>query len=165
MSCMPSNRELASLDRPDARRSLFMAAIGLATIAASFAYAPWSLDGPVFCAFRWLTGLPCPGCGLTRSFCAVAQGDLVHGFHWHILGPLLFAAVVIGAPLLLAQGLLRRRLRGVNMILFSRRTAYAVAVLLGAFQVFRVVSMARSGTLWPDIRTSAIARILGWVFE
>src|SRR5262245_47384122 len=30
--------------------------------------------GPVLCPFRLATGLPCPGCGLTRSWV-----DLMHG--------------------------------------------------------------------------------------
>jgi hypothetical protein len=31
---------------------------------------------PSVCAFRNATGLPCPGCGLTRSWVELARGDL-----------------------------------------------------------------------------------------
>ncbi|MBI4854096.1 MAG: DUF2752 domain-containing protein [Acidobacteria bacterium] len=42
------------------------------------------------CIFYNLTNLPCPGCGLTRSFCSFAKGDLLASFHFHWLGPIMF---------------------------------------------------------------------------
>ena len=56
------------------------------------------VDGPITCAFRALTGLPCPGCGLTRSVVALGNGELGHSIAEHPLGLaivlLLFAVVV-----------------------------------------------------------------------
>jgi uncharacterized protein DUF2752 len=43
------------------------------------------------CGFRNLTGLPCPGCGLTHSFCAIGKGELLSAFSFNLLGPPLFA--------------------------------------------------------------------------
>ena len=52
-----------------------------------------TLDGAsVLCPFRRLTGLPCPACGLTRSWQAVGHGRLGEGFEQHPLGPLAFTA-------------------------------------------------------------------------
>lgn len=31
---------------------------------------------PVFCPFRLLTGISCPGCGMTRAFLALAEFDV-----------------------------------------------------------------------------------------
>jgi hypothetical protein len=42
------------------------------------------------CMFYNLTSLPCPGCGLTRSFCSIAKGQLFLSFYFHSLGPLMF---------------------------------------------------------------------------
>ncbi|MCX5684342.1 MAG: DUF2752 domain-containing protein, partial [Planctomycetota bacterium] len=62
------------LDRPERRRRAVDAAICFGILAASFLYAPYVHDGPVLCPLRLVTGIPCPACGLTRSFCALASG-------------------------------------------------------------------------------------------
>jgi hypothetical protein len=43
------------------------------------------------CGFHWLTGRPCPLCGLTRSMFALAKGHLREGIHFNALSPLGFA--------------------------------------------------------------------------
>jgi hypothetical protein len=40
------------------------------------------------CAFHWLTGLPCPLCGLTRGIFALAKGRLSEAEHFNALSPL-----------------------------------------------------------------------------
>jgi hypothetical protein len=49
---------------------------------------------PVLCPFRALTGLPCPSCGLTRSFIALGHLQLGESLAYHPLGPLCYALVV-----------------------------------------------------------------------
>lgn len=128
-----------------------MAALGAATIAASFLYAPWSHDGPVICPFRWFTGLPCPGCGLTRSFCAMTQGHWGHAWASHILGPVLFLAVLLATVPLAVQGFTRRPIRLLNAVVYSMRLAYVGAIILGGFHAVRLILLIRSGELWTDI--------------
>jgi hypothetical protein len=54
-------------------------------------------SGPSFCPFKVLTGLPCPGCGLTRSSVALLHGDLSTAVYFHPLGPpIILAAVIVG---------------------------------------------------------------------
>lgn len=48
----------------------------------------------VLCLTRALFGVPCPFCGMTRSFVALAHGDLAGAFASHPAGPLLFAAML-----------------------------------------------------------------------
>ena len=45
---------------------------------------------PSICVFHNLTGWPCPGCGLTRSWVSMAHGHFAGAFTWHPLGPVLF---------------------------------------------------------------------------
>jgi len=43
------------------------------------------------CAFRWITGLPCPMCGLTTAFALMARGEVLAALSAHVLGPALYA--------------------------------------------------------------------------
>ncbi len=55
-------------------------------------------DVPPMCAFSLLTGVSCPGCGLTRSFAFLEHGDLRASFAMNPLGPLLWGVVVGQLP-------------------------------------------------------------------
>jgi hypothetical protein len=50
-------------------------------------------DSPVICPFRRVTGLPCPACGLTRSWQAAAHLRVTESIGYHPLG----AATLVGA--------------------------------------------------------------------
>jgi hypothetical protein len=41
--------------------------------------------------FHWLTGRPCPLCGLTRALFALAKGHWTEAVHFNALCPLAFA--------------------------------------------------------------------------
>jgi hypothetical protein len=58
---------------------------------------PMSLvtTGPSFCPFKVATGLPCPGCGLTRSSVALLHGDLGTSLYYHPLGVVMIAGAVL----------------------------------------------------------------------
>ena len=45
------------------------------------------LGMPSVCVFYEVTGLPCPGCGLTRSFVCLEHGQIMQAFQWNLLGP------------------------------------------------------------------------------
>lgn len=51
------------------------------------------------CPIRFFTGLPCPGCGMTRAALSLAQLRLEEAFHWH---PLVFA-LPLALPFLLVK--------------------------------------------------------------
>ncbi|MBN2008604.1 DUF2752 domain-containing protein [candidate division KSB1 bacterium] len=46
------------------------------------------------CQFHSLTGHSCPTCGMSRSLYAAAHLNFVEAFRLHILGPILFIAIV-----------------------------------------------------------------------
>jgi len=48
------------------------------------------------CPFLSVTGLPCPGCGLTRSCGCLLRGELAQSVTWHAFGPLLFLLGLTG---------------------------------------------------------------------
>lgn len=56
----------------------------------------WPL--PHSCFSRAALGVPCPGCGLTRSFIYLARGDWQNAWREHRLGWLLAAIVALQFP-------------------------------------------------------------------
>lgn len=94
--------------RVEGRRDLAIAGSALACLAAAVVMPQSAIeDGPVVCPFRLATGLPCPGCGLARSWVALAHGDIETAFDRHRFGPLLFAlsvAAVVAVGLRLIGG-------------------------------------------------------------
>ena len=54
-----------------------------------------NLPVPHTCIFKNLTGLPCPGCGLSRSMVEAAHGNLIQSFQYHRLGLLTLIYVLV----------------------------------------------------------------------
>lgn len=52
---------------------------------------------PVPCIFRWLTGLPCPACGMSTALAHMVRGEVLAALRCHLLGP----AAYLGAWLAL----------------------------------------------------------------
>ncbi len=67
-----------------------LARTSLAALALAFCvlYDPSAGPAIPLCGFHWLTGRPCPLCGMTRALCALAKGDWSAGIHFHALSPL-----------------------------------------------------------------------------
>jgi hypothetical protein len=93
------------------------------------------LSGPP-CPFRLSVGLPCPGCGLTRSLMALWHGDWLTSFRYHPLGLPLFVVCV----LLLIALLLRRTPRLTE--LQQRRLLTGVSALLVGIWLVRLTLLA-----------------------
>ncbi|MEY3013000.1 MAG: hypothetical protein RIT45_1735 [Pseudomonadota bacterium] len=51
--------------------------------------------GPVLCFHRLTTGIPCPGCGLTRGFVALLHGHLEAALHFNPLTPVVFGWMAV----------------------------------------------------------------------
>jgi hypothetical protein len=49
---------------------------------------------PVLCPLKAATGWDCPGCGLSRSFVAIAHGRIAEGFAQHRIGLAIFLLAI-----------------------------------------------------------------------
>lgn len=90
--CTPSpkiarNRcRAAKRDRPMSRVLL---GVGMAQVVLTYLNLPaWR------CPFRMMTGLPCPGCGLTRATIALLHLNLHEALALHPFSPLALAAAI-----------------------------------------------------------------------
>ena len=104
--------------------------------------SPADANGQYFtvCGFKALSGLPCPGCGLTHSFCAIGKGDWRAALAFNAVGPPLFlVSILVWLRFLFA-------LTGVKgpVELFDRRVNHLkvvrwFALALGVFGIVRIV--------------------------
>ena len=77
------------------RRALVVLPLTSAVFAVSARWSPSQLPGVVLCPFRALTGLPCPGCGMTRAFCSIGHGEFARAFGYNALAPFVFLAALL----------------------------------------------------------------------
>lgn len=60
---------------------LWLSLGALAVLITSRYFEPETLPKIEACGFKTMTGKPCPGCGMTRAFCAISHGRI--GDAWH----------------------------------------------------------------------------------
>lgn len=86
------------------------------------------------CPLYALTGIHCPGCGLTRGFHALLHGDVLTALHFNALLP--FFAVAFGF-LFVSMVLIVVRGRGLSWKIFPPSAMYGFLILAAAFFVLR----------------------------
>lgn len=95
------------------REGALLAIISI-VVALSLAL-PWLKSHHLFysppCLFNSATGIPCPVCGLTRSFIYTAHGELSSAFRMHLLGPPLFFSMILSAAVVTVSLVSGHRLR------------------------------------------------------
>jgi len=138
MTITPREQQNAARKRPR-RGDRFLTALVTLVYAASVAVPVAWLDrhGVVFCPFRRVTDLPCPGCGLTHAFLSLGNGDLSGAFRYNALGPFLFALGLLW----LAREAFDRR--GAWPRLGPRRAGWASAaglLIALAYGLFRILA-------------------------
>jgi len=84
---------------PDCYRLLFnpFATWGSLALLLLVSHLPPDGAGIPVCFFRAVTGLPCPGCGLTRAFSSLLQGRAEAAFAYHPFVFILLPLSVIAA--------------------------------------------------------------------
>lgn len=98
------------------------------------------------CPLYTLTGLACPGCGLTRGFHALFHGDVLTALDYNALIPLF---VLIFGFLFVSMVLVAVRGRGFPKWAYAPKPLFAFFVLLIVFGVLRNLPFYPFTFLYP----------------
>ncbi len=97
---------LAGLPRRDRRLDWGLLLLAMVTIGSSMVLTAteewvyvWGWQVPEICTVRRVLGIPCPGCGLTRSFVFMGHGEWLSALRMNWLGPVFWLTLAVQVPL------------------------------------------------------------------
>ncbi len=113
------------------------------------------------CPIRAITGIPCPTCGMTRSFLAIVHGDLGHALSEHVFGPLLFLGFLGAIGHCLWELRLDRHVNTVyTRLVANQRWQIGLAIVVALYHVGRLYHWSRSGELQLAIANAPLTHWL-----
>jgi hypothetical protein len=134
-----ATEELAPAQSSRLLPALIFTALTIVLIISRF-YHPAPNPEFVLCGFKTVVGLPCPGCGLTRAFCALAKGDIGAAFSFNLIGPLLFIFTLAGwAISLLALAGRRAGWQAMSRLLNNVRLIKYTIIFVAIFWAARII--------------------------
>lgn len=142
------------------KRLAVLTLVGLSVVfLASTLLKPPSGDYFTVCGFKNFTGLPCPGCGLTHSFCALGSGNIMGAFGFNLLGPPLFLvfclAWIRSASVLLNRSNLAQAL---DRMASRFHLVRALAIAFAVYGAVRIIYLVAYGPL--NFHDSALSQLI-----
>lgn len=103
---------------------VFAGGVGLQVVLSALSLHPWQC--PIFSS----TGIPCPGCGLTRAIVLLLQGEWRASFQYHVFAPIfLFFSIIVLVAIFLPKSIGRPVIYKAEML--ERQTGLTVIILTG----------------------------------
>jgi len=113
------------------------------------------------CPCRYLTGIPCPGCGMTRSFVAIAQGDWHQAIEQNLFGPVLFASFLVASIHLTIELVKKRQLKAFySQLIGNEKLQLLGLVVILIYHGSRLYKLSISGELSVAFLNSPLGKLL-----
>jgi hypothetical protein len=126
-------------DEPAVTGRLLSVFITLLALSASFLFTPATLPKIDLCWFHRLTGLPCGGCGITRSVCCLSHGEFSRAWSYNPFGYFVYALAIA----ILAWPLIQKQLPGLAKAISNNKlrriVVICVAVSFTLFSLGRII--------------------------
>jgi len=99
----------------------------------------------ILCGFRRLTGLPCPGCGMTRGLAALLKGQVLQSVHFNALAiPALLFMVMVwcrSVCLLTNRGRTAARLSALVSFWHHAPVGWGILIVVVVYWVSRLLGL------------------------
>ena len=113
------------------------------------------------CVFHHFTGLPCPGCGMTRAVSALVRGQWSLAMRFHPFSPAYLIMGVLLAVAALGPHEVRKRLVAKVAWLEARTALPALIVLFTIiFGLLRLAAVCSTASAAPDSLITAASQFL-----
>ncbi|MEW5857308.1 MAG: DUF2752 domain-containing protein [Cyanobacteriota bacterium] len=113
------------------------------------------------CPIRHFTGIPCPTCGMTRSFMAIVQGDWSRALAEHLFGPVLFAAFLIATVHIALELIAGRKIAVLYVQMLRNRELQVLSLLLIlSYHALRLYDLSKSGELYFAFVHSPLGQLI-----
>jgi hypothetical protein len=122
---------------------LVLASLAFATVHGLAVLFDDFQNGPIFCPFRLIFGIPCPMCGITRSIGALSRGQFDKSLHFNPLGILVaLCALLLALPSEKLLSALQRRWQHFRSRTITYQLTWIVALYatLWIFDLLRVMT-------------------------
>ncbi len=109
------------------------------------------------CPLLAYLGVPCPGWGLTRSFQAIAQGNLSEAINFHLFGPILFM-IFLSLTVHLTQEIIKNKSISNFYIEIIKNSNYQIIFLfmLWGYHLTRLQNLWKTGELYTSFIHSSL---------
>jgi hypothetical protein len=150
-----------SLSPKDLRTKWIKLLIFVSPIFGAYFYSNTSYNSPLFCPIKALTGIPCPSCGMTRSFLAIATGNLPESLEYHIFGIVLFIGCLMTVIHFSLEITIKRNIRTFySRFIGEKNNLIILLMLLLSYYIIRLYYWGISGELITDFQNSPLAHFL-----
>jgi hypothetical protein len=124
----------------------------------AYFYSYTNYESPLFCPIKALTGIPCPSCGMTRSFLAIARGNLPASIEYHLFGIILFISLLITViHLSLELGIKRNITTFYSRLIHQETNLIILLIIFLVYYLVRLYYWGISGELITDFYNSPLA--------
>ncbi|HEY9644198.1 MAG TPA: DUF2752 domain-containing protein [Coleofasciculaceae cyanobacterium] len=148
------------LSRCSQRLRVFQLGLLSMPLLGAWYYSRTNLASPFRCPLRDLTGIPCPTCGMTHAFIAMAQGDMPQAIAHHALAPVLLVGMGVAIVHIGLELWTKRHIHTFySRFLGHRGVQVAALLVLLGYHTYRLSLLAQSGELAAAVRRSPLGHM------
>ncbi len=139
------------------KRKLLGIAGALISLAIPFFIAEFESEHDIksnqsLCPFKLLSGLPCPGCGITKSLVYIYKGDLLQSISYHLFGPVTFVFCLLIIFLFTTEIISKKEY--FKDWFYSKKLAIVLGISLGSYHLIRLIFFLNTHNLNEILKES-----------